>query len=87
MKTKILIVALLVCCAIIKSIAQPPASLANTEEMKKLSAWVGRWKGEGSMQMGPGEPKKSSVEERIEMKLDGMIMVVEGLLPRLSDEW
>ena len=31
------------------------------------------------MQMGQGEPKKSSVDERIEMKLDGTIMVVEGV--------
>jgi hypothetical protein len=59
--------------------AQAPNPAPNKEEMKKLSAWVGRWKGEGSMQMGPGEPKKSSVDEKIEMKLDGTIMVVEGI--------
>jgi hypothetical protein len=50
----------------------------SKEKMKMFSAWVGRWQGEGRMQMGPGEPKKSTVDERIEMRLDGLLAVVEG---------
>jgi hypothetical protein len=37
--------------------AQMPDPTPVKVEMKKLSAWAGRWKGEGSMRMGPGEPK------------------------------
>jgi hypothetical protein len=59
-------------------IAQSPET-GNKEKMKVFSAWVGRWQGEGSMQMGPGEPKKSSVDERIESKLDGMVLLIEGI--------
>lgn len=59
--------------------AQMPDPTPTKEAMKKLSSWIGQWKGEGSMQMGPGVPKKSNVDERIEMKLDGTIMVVEGI--------
>lgn len=59
--------------------AQMPDATPSKEAMKKLSAWVGQWKGEGTIQMGPGGPKKSTVDERIEMKLDGTIMVIEGI--------
>lgn len=53
--------------------------MGDKEKMKVFSSWVGRWQGEGSMQMGPGEPKKSTVDEHIEYRLDGMVMLVEGV--------
>ena len=53
--------------------------MGNKEKMKIFTAWEGHWQGEGSMQMGPGEPKKSKVDERITYKLDGMVLLVEGL--------
>jgi hypothetical protein len=59
-----------------KAIAQ---EMGDKEKMKVFASWTGRWQGEGSMQMGPGEPKKSSVDERIDYKLDGMILQVEGI--------
>jgi hypothetical protein len=59
-------------------IAQPTESV-NKEKMKVFSYWAGRWQGEGWMQMGPGEPKKTSVDEKIESKLDGTVMLVEGI--------
>ena len=79
MKTKTLLVLLVTFTIVKMAYTQPPNAAINKEEMKKLSAWIGQWKGEGSMQMGPGEPKKSTVDERIEMKLDGTILVVEGI--------
>ena len=48
------------------------------EKMKSFASWVGRWQGEGLMQMGSGEPKHSTVDERIESKLDGTLMLIEG---------
>jgi hypothetical protein len=70
----ILVTAFISTC-ISKSFGQ---SGSHQEAMKKLSAWVGEWKGEGTMRRGPGEPQKSNVHERIEMKLDGAVLVVEG---------
>ncbi|HEY3404046.1 MAG TPA: DUF1579 family protein [Ohtaekwangia sp.] len=53
--------------------------LGNKEKMKIFAGWEGHWQGEGAMQMGPGEPKKSKVDEQITYKLDGMVLLVEGL--------
>jgi hypothetical protein len=79
MKNQILLMTMAFFAIIQIAQAQMPDPTANKEAMKKLTVWAGKWKGEGSMQMGPGEPKKSSVDEKIEMKLDGTIMVVEGI--------
>ena len=51
----------------------------DKSKMEIFKGWVGHWKGEGSMQQGPGAPRKSTVNEKIEMKLDGMILAVEGI--------
>jgi hypothetical protein len=59
--------------------AQSPGEPVSKEKMKAFAGWVGRWQGEGWMQMGPGEPKRSSVDEKVESKLDGTLMLVEGI--------
>ena len=74
MKTKMMILLLALSC---NALAQ--SEVGNKDKMKIFSSWAGRWQGEGSMQMGPGEPKKSTVEEKIEPKFDGMIYLVEGV--------
>jgi hypothetical protein len=53
--------------------------MGDKEKMKVFANWIGRWQGEGSMQMGPGEPRKSKVDEHIESRLDGMVLLVEGI--------
>ena len=58
--------------------AQPNEGI-NKEKMKTFDAWIGRWQGEGAMQMGQGEPKKSTVDEHIQSKLDGTILLIEGI--------
>jgi hypothetical protein len=55
------------------------AEAGSLEKMKPLLEWVGRWQGEGTMQTPSGETKKSSVDERIEAKLDGMVLLIEGI--------
>lgn len=60
-----------------KLLAQHEAG--NKQKMQVFTGWTGRWQGEGWMQMGPGEPKKSTVDEKIESKLDGMILLIEGI--------
>jgi hypothetical protein len=66
--------------------AEAQAELGSKEKMKVFSAWEGKWKGEGWMQMGPGEPKKSQVEENIQAKLDGMVYLIEGVGKSISPE-
>lgn len=60
---------------------RPPAPDAGRlrEAMKSFLPAVGHWRGEGWMQMGPGEPQRSVSEETVEMRLDGLVLVIEGL--------
>jgi hypothetical protein len=73
MKNLFLILVLISTCAL----GQDEALIR--EKMKVFSSWAGKWQGEGLMRMGPGEPKKSIVEENIQPKFDGLIYLVEGL--------
>jgi hypothetical protein len=57
-----------------------PATAAGTAEaMAKVHFLLGRWEGEGTMRMGPGEPQTSQVTERVAAKLDGRVVLIEGL--------
>jgi hypothetical protein len=60
---------------------RPPAPDATRlrEAMKPFLPAVGHWRGEGWTQMGPGEPQRSVSEETVEMRLDGLVLVIEGL--------
>jgi hypothetical protein len=51
----------------------------HQEKMKVFKAWEGFWQGEGLARMSPGEPGKSTVDERITFKLDGAVVLVEGI--------
>lgn len=75
MKKNILIALLILSYGVV---AQPENG-NNKEKMKVFSGWAGKWKGEGWMKMGPGEPQKSTVEENIESKFGGIIYLVEGV--------
>jgi hypothetical protein len=54
-------------------------SPANLEAMKKLSFLVGEWKGEGWNEMIPGQRRTSPINETVQSKLGGMVLLVEGL--------
>jgi hypothetical protein len=77
MKKIILMLTALTMVTSVKLFAQQ--EMGVKEKMKIFDAWVGHWQGEGQMQMGPGEPKKSSVDEKIESKLDGIVLLIEGI--------
>jgi len=49
------------------------------EKMSVFTSWLGQWKGEGWMQRGPGAAGKSSVDEKIEFKLNNSLLVIEGI--------
>jgi len=49
------------------------------DEMRRLDWLVGEWKGEASVQMGPGKPELGLQHERVQTKLGGKVLLVEGL--------
>lgn len=53
--------------------------MGDKEKMEVFADWIGHWKGESTIQMGPGEPHKSTVDERIEFKLNGMVLMMQGV--------
>jgi hypothetical protein len=84
MKNVMYLLLLFVVVLINKSAAQTES--ITKEKMKVFANWAGRWQGEGSMQMGPGEPRKSNVDEKIESKLDGTVYLVEGVGKAINPE-
>jgi hypothetical protein len=53
--------------------------LFAADEMRKLDWWVGEWSGPASIQMGPGKPQQVLQSERVEAKLGGRVLFIEGL--------
>lgn len=49
------------------------------QAMAALPELEGRWKGEGWIRRGPGEPHAFSSEEIVGSRLDGQILLVEGI--------
>jgi hypothetical protein len=68
-------------------LAQPNenATVVHREKMKVFDAWVGKWEGTSTLQMGPGTPNPASVVENIQSKLDGTILLIEGI-GKVKDE-
>jgi hypothetical protein len=58
--------------------AQNPQS-SQLQEMKKLDFLIGEWQGEGWTEFVPGQRRTSPIAEKIQPKLGGMILLVEGL--------
>jgi hypothetical protein len=65
-------------CSLAALIAQAPAG-AGSEEMKKLDFLVGQWKGTGWIDFGPGQRRTFKQTESVQLKVDGALLVVEGL--------
>lgn len=59
-------------------VAQPPAA-AQRDAMKKLDFLVGEWKGEGWMEFAPGERRTFKASEKVQSKLDGLVLAIDGL--------
>ena len=75
MKLRTLLVAFALVLSAAVSLQADPA----VDAMKALPRLEGRWEGEGWMRMGPGEPMRFVGEETVESRLDGRLLVVEGL--------
>jgi len=53
--------------------------------MKHLSFLTGRWKGEARMLRAPGEFVEMIQTEEAQYKLDGLLLVIEGIGRRQTD--
>jgi hypothetical protein len=49
------------------------------EAMHAIGLFEGRWEGEGWARMGPTEPVSFTSTEIVESRLDGRVLIVEGL--------
>jgi hypothetical protein len=73
---RLLILALLATPALAQQ--SPSPVRAQHEAMTKLSFLEGNWSGSATVTQGPGTPLHVTQSERIEPKLDGLILTVEG---------
>jgi hypothetical protein len=76
---KVILSTMLLMCACFQLNAQQASSEPYQQKMAAMQNWIGRWQGEGSMTTQTGEVKKSSVDEKIEFKLDNTLLLVEGI--------
>jgi hypothetical protein len=58
---------------------------AQRAAMKKLSFLVGKWSGEARTFRVPGQPVELTQTEEVEYKLDGLILIIEGVGRTKSD--
>jgi hypothetical protein len=62
--------------------AQPPRTPdtnAQRAALKNLDFLVGKWSGEARVPRGPGEPLELLQTEEAQYKLDGLILMIEGI--------
>ncbi len=76
MKKRMLLIVLLLMFA--TASAQSPGT-GSSEEMKKLAFLAGDWRGEGWIEMGPGKRSMFIQTETVQSKLNGTVLIVEGL--------
>jgi hypothetical protein len=61
---------------------QPPRApdiAAQRAALKKLDYLVGKWSGEARVARGPGEPLELIQTEEAQYKLDGLVLIIEGV--------
>jgi hypothetical protein len=67
---------------LVPSMAQPPRAPdieAQRVALKKLDFLVGKWSGEARVLRGPGETLELIQTEEAQYKLDGLILIIEGI--------
>jgi len=58
---------------------------AQRAAMKELGFLIGEWSGEASVLRGPGQPLELAQTESAQFKLDGLVLVIEGVGRSKSD--
>ena len=59
---------------------------AQRAAMKKLSFLIGKWSGEASVLRGPGQVVDLFQTEEAQFKLDGLVLIIEGVGRTKSDD-
>ncbi len=78
----------LLACLVAAAVQQPPRIPdvnAQRQAMKKLAFLVGQWAGEGRMLRASNEWIEFTQTEHAEYKLDGLLLVIEGVGRAKSD--
>ncbi len=80
---------LVVCTAFsVSCMAQQPRAPdieSQRAAMKKLSFLIGKWSGEARIWRGSGEPLELIQTEEAQYRLDGLVLMIEGVGRRRSD--
>ena len=66
--------------------AQTPSPAIQIEEMKKLNFLVGEWRGDAWAMIEQGKRETAKQTETVKSKLDGTVMLVEGLGVSTADK-
>ena len=61
----------------------PPA--AQLDAMKRFDLWVGEWKGSGWVSSGAGQRHEISMDEKVQRRVGGTVLLVEGRGTRKTD--
>jgi len=64
----------------------PTPPPAQVEAMQKLAVWAGDWKGTGWASTGPGQRHEFTITERVQPKVGGSILLIEGLGTRKNEK-
>jgi len=67
---------------LVPAMAQAPPAPdleAQRAALKKLDFLIGKWSGEARVLRGPGEPLELIQTEEAQYKLDGLILIIEGV--------
>lgn len=76
---KTLLIILIAFFSVTLSQAQGTAPESLKQEMKKLGYMTGKWKGEATIRQQDGSVLKISQEEIIQYKLEGTVILIEGI--------
>jgi len=65
-------------CLLSSTAAQPPKPTAQLQAMAKLDWLIGDWKGDGWLELAPGEKRTFTQTENVQRKAGGTVITIEG---------
>jgi hypothetical protein len=77
--TRLLLAASALLLPCIAQIPRAPNLEAQHAAMRKLEFLIGTWSGEARVLRGPGEPVEMIQTEEAQYKLDGLVLLIEGV--------
>jgi hypothetical protein len=75
---RLLLTFCVVCISLLVAQPRQPDIAAQKAAMKKLEFLAGKWEGDAKVWRGPGEPIAVRQTEDVRMRLDGLVLLVEG---------